>query len=67
MFNLKQGWEPLCKFLGCEIPREDFPWVNAGQSLLLAQLAKRRQKFAIKFLFISLFVILLAVCYNIYF
>jgi len=69
VYNLKQGWEPLCKFLGCEIPQEDFPWVNAGQSLLLAQLARRRQEFAIKFLIIviSLFVILLAVCYSIYF
>lgn len=22
------GWEPLCKFLGVPIPKEDFPWKN---------------------------------------
>ena len=29
LLNLKEGWEPLCKFLGIdEIPDEPFPYVN---------------------------------------
>ncbi|KAH8928543.1 hypothetical protein BT69DRAFT_1346531 [Atractiella rhizophila] len=29
-FNVKQGWEPLCKFLGKPIPPEPFPRANDG-------------------------------------
>ncbi|KAJ3125308.1 hypothetical protein HK098_000372 [Nowakowskiella sp. JEL0407] len=28
VFNVKQGWEPLCKFLGKPIPNTPFPRVN---------------------------------------
>ena len=28
VYNAKEGWEPLCKFLGKEIPSVDFPHVN---------------------------------------
>lgn len=28
VFDTKQGWEPLCKFLGKEVPHVEFPWVN---------------------------------------
>ena len=28
IFNAKQGWEPLCNFLGKEIPAEEFPRKN---------------------------------------
>jgi hypothetical protein len=27
-FNVKEGWEPLCKFLGDSIPRTPFPFGN---------------------------------------
>lgn len=27
-FNVKKGWEPLCRFLGKTIPKEPFPMVN---------------------------------------
>lgn len=27
IFNVKQGWDPLCKFLGVPIPDEPFPQV----------------------------------------
>lgn len=26
VFNIKEGWDPLCKFLGVEVPAEPFPW-----------------------------------------
>ena len=28
MFNVKEGWEPLCKFLGVEVPSKPFPHKN---------------------------------------
>lgn len=28
VFNVKEGWEPLCKFLNVPVPKEDFPKVN---------------------------------------
>ena len=27
-WEVKDGWEPLCKFLGKEAPEEEFPWTN---------------------------------------
>ncbi|XP_078350485.1 uncharacterized protein LOC144635255 [Oculina patagonica] len=45
IFNVKQGWEPLCKFLGCEVPeQEPFPWQNVGTADSSGRLTKRRQK-----------------------
>jgi len=29
VFSVKDGWEPLCKFLDCEVPKRDFPHVNS--------------------------------------
>jgi hypothetical protein len=33
LFNLKDGWEPLCAFLGTEIPKVPFPNVNEGDAV----------------------------------
>lgn len=33
-FNLKDGWEPLCKFLDVPVPDMPFPHVNERESLL---------------------------------
>jgi len=30
VFEVKDGWEPLCKFLGVPVPDEPFPHENAG-------------------------------------
>ena len=46
VYNVKQGWKPLCDFLGCEIPEQEFPWLNAGLTDILERLAKRRQELA---------------------
>lgn len=27
-FEVKQGWRPLCEFLGADVPEEEFPHVN---------------------------------------
>jgi hypothetical protein len=33
VFDLKDGWEPLCDFLGKPIPEEPFPHLNEGRGL----------------------------------
>jgi hypothetical protein len=48
VFEVKDGWEPLCKFLGAPVPDEPFPHENAGiataeriiQRILLTDLIK---------------------------
>jgi hypothetical protein len=35
-FESKDGWEPLCKFLGKPVPNEPYPKVNDGQWLVKA-------------------------------
>ena len=39
IFNVKQGWKPLCEFLGCNIPSTEFPRENVS-------LANTRKEFA---------------------
>lgn len=34
VFEVKQGWEPLCQFLGKPVPDEPFPHVNDTQDFL---------------------------------
>ena len=33
IFNVKEGWEPLCKFLDLPIPKNPFPRVNDTKTL----------------------------------
>lgn len=33
VFNVKDGWEPLCEFLSKEVPHVPFPNVNESQEL----------------------------------
>ena len=32
VFNVKQGWKPLCEFLGCDVPSTPFPRENVAHS-----------------------------------
>nr|XP_026694248.1 uncharacterized protein LOC101242769 isoform X1 [Ciona intestinalis] len=34
LFNLSDGWDPLCEFLGKEIPNKEFPHVNKSASIM---------------------------------
>ena len=35
VFRVQEGWEPLCKFLGCEVPEGiPFPHLNEGRETL---------------------------------
>ncbi|BBA96372.1 hypothetical protein RVR_1640 [Actinacidiphila reveromycinica] len=33
VYDVKQGWEPLCEFLGVEVPADGFPHVNTTASM----------------------------------
>jgi hypothetical protein len=33
VYDVKQGWEPLCAFLGVDVPPGEFPHVNDGESM----------------------------------
>ncbi len=33
VYDVRQGWDPLCAFLGVEVPAEDFPHLNDTQSM----------------------------------
>ena len=45
-YRLGEGWEPLCRFLGKEVPDMEFPKVNDGNHIkeLLELVAKRSMK-----------------------
>jgi hypothetical protein len=34
VYRVQEGWEPLCRFLGVDVPDEPFPRVNAGDNLV---------------------------------
>jgi hypothetical protein len=34
VYRVQEGWEPLCWFLGVDVPDEPFPRVNVGDNLL---------------------------------
>lgn len=34
VFEAAQGWEPLCRFLGCSVPDEPYPRVNSTEEFL---------------------------------
>ena len=33
VFECREGWEPLCAFLGVPVPNEPFPHVNEGAAM----------------------------------
>ena len=44
VFQVSEGWGPLCDFLGAEVPDEPFPHLNEGAQFraMIEELAKRR-------------------------
>ena len=34
IYNVREGWEPLCKFLGVPIPSQSFPHRNKGGTIV---------------------------------
>jgi hypothetical protein len=34
VYRVQEGWEPLCRFVGVDVPDEPFPCVNVGDNLV---------------------------------
>lgn len=60
VFNVKEGWKPLCEFLGCEEPDQEFPRANVG-STLNRQLVARQFPVIVNLLLMMLAVLALLV------
>jgi hypothetical protein len=58
VFNVKQGWKPLCEFLGRQVPEEPFPRANVGGEMVKGFVGDMFKKIL---LFIAFFVICAAV------
>ncbi|KAJ5369635.1 hypothetical protein N7509_014247 [Penicillium cosmopolitanum] len=54
LFNLEDGWKPLCAFLGMEIPQVPFPNVNEGDAVkdVVAAFTQKSMIRAVRNLFI---------------
>lgn len=50
VFDVKQGWEPLCHFLGFPVPDEPFPRVNERKELRSLMGRRSRMSSIIKWL-----------------
>ena len=33
VYQVDQGWQPLCDYLGVDVPPEPFPHINQGQAI----------------------------------
>ncbi|XP_031569413.1 uncharacterized protein LOC116303928 [Actinia tenebrosa] len=58
VFNVKQGWKPLCEFLGRKVPDEQFPRVNVGGQDLKNHLNNTLKKILV---IIAFFVLVVAI------
>lgn len=45
-YNVKQGWDPLCKFLGEPVPFDPFPHVNDAKSFVARCRSRNRKQIA---------------------
>ena len=60
VFNVKEGWEPLCKFLEKEIPDKPFPRKNiGGKGYLSEEYMRQFERQVMKEAFILVVVLLL--------
>ena len=61
-YNVKQGWKPLCEFLGCDVPEVKFPRENVGLSFTHLKISEKLQPFKhAVFVILSIFMMLLSV------
>ena len=58
VFNVKEGWEPLCQFLGVPVPNTPFPHVNDRESM---QKRFREIQFTVRAVPVALTVVVLAI------
>eukprot|EP00897_Mesotaenium_endlicherianum_P004498 jgi/Mesen1/4076/ME000213S03100 len=60
VFNVKDGWEPLCAFLQKEVPQKPFPHANAGEESFLSKIGAADAKHSGANVFLLALVIALA-------
>ena len=63
IYNLKQGWKPLCEFLGCDVPEVEFPKENVGTAFTKQKISKKALEHAkvLLFILLAIFPLLMAV------
>ena len=68
IYNVKQGWKPLCEFVGCNVPDQDFPRKNVGLSLIKSFYSEGFQRLKRNVFFsVAIFVLLLGMLYLVYY
>jgi hypothetical protein len=50
---VKEGWEPLCRFLGVPVPENDFPHLNDAKQIRRMILAARVVGWAVVAAFVA--------------
>ena len=67
IYNVKQGWKPLCDFLECVVPDQEFPMENVAVSMArgAVSVALQEIKRAV-FILVAIFVALANVLYFVY-
>lgn len=58
IYNIKEGWEPLCNFLGSKIPPSKFPYTNKQNNF------KIKYIYSLKILRLLIIIILLLLIYS---
>ena len=67
IYNVNQGWKPLCEFLGCDVPDQEFPKENVALSFLKPLVSARIQKLKGNMFFsLAIFSLLLSVLSMLY-
>ncbi|XP_078362900.1 uncharacterized protein LOC144647031 [Oculina patagonica] len=74
VYNVKQGWKPLCDFLECDVPTVPFPHENIKaeitETLPMTRMAQQmngevqRRVFAIASVIVVILITVLAICFN---
>uniref|UniRef100_H2ZE83 Sulfotransferase n=1 Tax=Ciona savignyi TaxID=51511 RepID=H2ZE83_CIOSA len=69
VYNVKEGWEPICKFLGKPIPNKPFPHKNKSASLydeMMAENPIAKQGFVQLSYTLLVFAVIAALCFSFY-
>ena len=67
IYNVKLGWKPLCEFLGCDVPDQEFPRVNVGTLMSKKFVSTRIQRIKRNVsVTIASFALLLSILYLVY-
>ena len=57
VYNVKEGWKPLCEFLGCDVPSIQFPHANVGHSDTKKTMTKKIKQAKMEALLVFIFVL----------